>query len=76
MTDALLGFGRRMLKERGIVDSGDATSHGIGAMRKVRWDEFFHSMEHAKLYKPDLDVARAYTLRFVDKGVGVSMRPK
>ena len=76
MTDGLLAFGRRMLKERGIVDSGDATRLGIGAMTEARWADFFHAMQGQGLYKPELDGKRAYTLRFVDKGAGVSLRPK
>ena len=40
MTDALLEFGRRMLKEHGIVDSGDAATLGIGAMTEARWTRF------------------------------------
>lgn len=76
MTDALLEFGRRMLKERGIVDSGDATTLGIGAMTEARWTEFYRSMLQQSLYSGDLDVPAAYTLRFVDKGIGVGMRPK
>ena len=76
MTDALLDFGRRMLKERGIVDSGDAATLGIGAMTEARWTDFFKSMLQQGLYKPDLDVSKAATLRFVDKGTGLAMRPK
>ena len=76
MTDALLDFGRRMLREHGIVDSGDATALGIGAMTAARWSSFFSTMQKQGLYQPDLDPARAYTLQFVDKGIGASMRPK
>src|SRR5215471_16683769 len=32
MTDALLAYGIAKIKEYGIVDSGDAKTHGIGAM--------------------------------------------
>jgi NitT/TauT family transport system substrate-binding protein len=75
MTDGLLDYGRRVLKERGIIDSGDSTKLGIGAMTDARWEDFFRTMQQQGLYKPDLDWGRAYTLRFVNKGVGVSMRP-
>jgi NitT/TauT family transport system substrate-binding protein len=33
-------------------------------------------MVAAGLFKPDLDYKRAYTLSFVNKGVGVDQRPK
>ena len=76
MTDGLLAFGRRMLRDRGIVDSGDASKLGIGAMTDARWADFFQAMQKQGLYPPDLDVKRAYTLQFVDNGVGLSMRPR
>ena len=75
MTDGLLEYGRGVLRERGIVDSGDSIKAGIGAMTDARWENFFRSMQQQGLYKPDLDWKKAYTLRFINKGVGVSMRP-
>jgi len=65
MTDALLAYGRTTLVEHGIIESGDAARLGIGAMTDARWEEFFTSMAGLGLYKRDLDVKRAYTLRFV-----------
>jgi NitT/TauT family transport system substrate-binding protein len=76
MTDGLLEYGRRVLRDRGIVDSGDAATLGIGAMTDARWEAFFRSMQQQGLYKPDLDWKRAYTLRFVDKGTGLAARPR
>jgi len=76
MTDALLAFGRQALKDRGIVDSGDTLVHGIGAMDATRWQAFFQQMAQQGLYPPTLDVTRAYTTQFVNKGTGLSMRPK
>lgn len=76
MTDGLLQYGHRVLRERGIVDSGDAATLGIGAMTEARWQTFFESMRQQGLYKADLDWRHAYTLHFVDKAVGLSMRPR
>jgi len=76
MTDGLLEFGRRMLRERGIVDSGDAATLGIGAMTQARWAAFGRSMQEQGLAGADLDVARAFTTEFVGKGAGLAMRPK
>lgn len=45
-------------------------------MTDARWRDFFHKMVRAGLVKPSLDVNRAYTLQFVNKGVGVDLRPK
>ena len=74
MTDGLLTYGHDILKARGIVDSGDTARLGIAAMTDERWASFFHSMVEQKLYPADMDWHGAYTLRFIDKGVG--LRPK
>jgi NitT/TauT family transport system substrate-binding protein len=73
MTDALLAYGIAKIKEYGIVDSGDAKTNGIGAMTEARWRDFFEMMSNAGVYPKDLDFHKAYTLRFVNKKVG--MRP-
>jgi NitT/TauT family transport system substrate-binding protein len=73
MTDALLAYGIAKIKEYGIVDSGDAKTHGIGAMTDARWHNFFDTMSKTGVYPKDLDFRKAYTLQFVNKKVG--MRP-
>jgi len=55
MTDALLDYGRKALRERGIVDSGDTLTLGIGAMSDARWESFFQSMAGQGLYPRTLD---------------------
>jgi len=74
MTDALLQYGRDVMKTHGIVDSGDALKLGIGAMTGARWAEFYHSMADVGVYPKGLDVTKAYTLRFVDKRVGIELK--
>ncbi len=74
MPDALLTYGRDVMKTRGIVDSGDALKLGIGAMTDARWAEFYRSMADVGVYPKGLDVTKAYTLRFVDKRVGMEMK--
>jgi NitT/TauT family transport system substrate-binding protein len=74
MTDALLAYGREVMKSRGIVDSGDALQLGIGAMTDARWAEFYRSMADVGVYPKGLDVAKAYTLRFVDKRAGMNLK--
>src|SRR5438094_2960636 len=73
MTEALLAYGIAKIKEYGIVDSGEAQTNGIGAMTEARWRDFFETMSNAGVYPRDLDFHKAYTLRFVNKKVG--MRP-
>jgi NitT/TauT family transport system substrate-binding protein len=74
MTDALLQYGRDMMKVHGIVDSGDALKLGIGAMTEARWAEFYRSMSDVGVYPKGLDVTKAYTLQFVDKRVGIELK--
>jgi len=76
MTDALLSYSIAKLKEYGIVDSGASLKLGIGAMTDARWKSFFDRMVHAGVVKPNIDYKRGYTLQFVNKGVGVDLRPK
>jgi NitT/TauT family transport system substrate-binding protein len=76
MTDGLLAYSIAKMKEYGIVDSGDSLKLGIGAMTDVRMQSFFDTMVRAGVVKAGLDFKRAYTLQFVNKGVGVELRPK
>ncbi|HEX4554925.1 MAG TPA: ABC transporter substrate-binding protein [Xanthobacteraceae bacterium] len=76
MTDELLAYSIAKMKEYGIVDSGDATTLGIGAMTDARMASFFDKMVRAGVVKPNVDFRKAYSLRFVNKMVGLELRPK
>jgi NitT/TauT family transport system substrate-binding protein len=76
MTDELLAFSIAKMKEYGIVDSGDALTNGIGAMSDERTTSFFDKMVRAGVVRPDVEFRKAYTLRFINKGVGLDLRPK
>jgi NitT/TauT family transport system substrate-binding protein len=76
MTDALLAYSIAKMKEYGIVDSGDSATLGIGAMSDARMKSFYDKMVRAGVVKPGLDIKRAYTLQFVNKRVGLELRPK
>ena len=76
MTDDLLAYSVGAMKEYGIVDSGSTLRDGIGAMTDERMASFFDKMSRAGVVKRDIDYRQAYTLRFVNKGVGVDLRPK
>jgi len=71
MTDALLAYGIAKIKEYGVVDSGEAKTHGIGAMTEARWRDFFDTMAKAGVYPDNLDFRKAFTLQFVNKKVGM-----
>ena len=76
MTDELIAFSVGKMKEYGIVDSGDTLKDGVGAMSDARMASFFDKMVKAGVVKRDLDYRKGYTLRFVNKAVGLNLRPK
>ena len=76
MTDELLAFSVAKMKDYGIVDSGDTLKDGIGAMNDARMTSFFDKMVKAGVVRGDIDYRKGYTLRFVNKGVGLNLRPK
>src|SRR6202171_1931348 len=76
MTDELLAYSLAKMKEYGIVDSGDTLHDGIGAMTDARAASFFDKIVRAGVVRPDIDFRKAYTLRFINKAVGLDLRPK
>ena len=76
MTDDQIAFSIAKMKEYGIVDSGDTLTMGIGAMTDERWKDFYDKMVKAGVVKAGIDYKKAYTLQFVNKGVGVDLRPR
>lgn len=76
MTDELLKYSVEKMKEYGIVDSGDTLKNGIGAMTDARMASFFDKMVKAGVVKGSIEYRSSYTLRFVNKAVGLDLRPK
>jgi NitT/TauT family transport system substrate-binding protein len=74
MPPDLIDFGRKTMIQRGTVDSGDAKTLGIGAMTDARWKAFYESMVAVGVYKPGVDISKAYTTQFVDKRVGMDVK--
>jgi NitT/TauT family transport system substrate-binding protein len=63
--------------DRGIVDSGDTLTKGIGAMDAERIAGFLAEMQKAGVYAAgEVDPGRGYTLDFVNKGVGLDAKRK
>jgi NitT/TauT family transport system substrate-binding protein len=75
MTDAIIANAIAQMRGRGMVQGGDATKLGVGAMTDERWKAFFDLMRSSKVYDDKVDVAKAYTLAFVNKGHGVAPPP-
>jgi NitT/TauT family transport system substrate-binding protein len=76
LTDEQIAYSVGKIKEYGVVDSGDTLTMGIGAMTDARVKDFFDKMVKVGIVKPDTDYKKAFTSKFVNKGVGVELRPK
>ena len=75
MTAELIAQSLQLMKDMGIVDSGDAQTLGIGAMKPERIKDFYDKMVRAGLYKAgDVDLSKVATTQFVNQGVGVALR--
>jgi len=72
MTPAIIANSIAVMKERRLMDGGDAAALGIGAMTDARWASFFKMTVEAGLYPADLDIRRGYTLQFVNKRHGLT----
>ena len=76
MTDEQIAFSIAKLREHGIVDSGVTATMGVGAMTDARIKDFYDKMVAAGVIDTGIDISKAYTLAFVDKGVGIDLKPK
>lgn len=66
-----------LMKEQGIVDSGEASVNGIGAMKADRIADFYAQMVKAGLYKSnEVDLSKVATTQFVNKKVGLELMQK
>jgi NitT/TauT family transport system substrate-binding protein len=64
-----------LMKQQGIVDSGEAQNQGIGAMSSARIQDFYQQMVKAGLYKAnEVDLAKVATTEFVNKQTGVALK--
>jgi NitT/TauT family transport system substrate-binding protein len=69
MTDEQISYSIQKIKEYKLIDGGDASKLGIGAMTKERWKSFFDAMVDAELFRSNIKYEDAFTLKFVNKGV-------
>ncbi len=65
MSDALLAYSHRKMKEYAIVAGGDAAMGGLLTMTDARWTQTIDFLRSAGLTKPGTDYANAYTLSVV-----------
>jgi NitT/TauT family transport system substrate-binding protein len=75
MTDEAIAYAIEAMKANGIVDSGDTLTMGIGAMTDARMEDFYAKMVSVGAAPEGLDLKKGYTLQFVNKGVGLDLKP-
>lgn len=77
MTVAEMEASVALMKQQGIVDSGEALQGGIGAMNQARIQDFYAQMVKAGLYKAgEVDLSKVATVQFVNKRVGLDVKAK
>jgi NitT/TauT family transport system substrate-binding protein len=70
MDQEKIDYAVKVMNEKGIVLSGDALTLGIGAMTDARWASFYKTMTEAGVFPAGIDLKKAYSLEFINKGVG------
>jgi NitT/TauT family transport system substrate-binding protein len=65
MSDELLAYGWRKMKDFALVDAGEAMKSGLLTMTESRWDATVDFLKDVGLAKPGVDYSRAWTLQFV-----------
>jgi NitT/TauT family transport system substrate-binding protein len=64
-----------LMKQQGVVESGEALDRGIGAMNANRVKDFYDTMVKAGLYKAgDVDLKKVAVFDFVNQSVGKELR--
>ena len=77
MTEAEMEASVALMKQQGIVDSGESLAGGIGAMSQARINDFYAQMVKAGLYKAgEVDLSKVAALQFVNKRVGLDQKAK
>jgi NitT/TauT family transport system substrate-binding protein len=67
MSDDLLAYSHRKMKEYAIVAGGDAATRGLLTMSEAHWGRIIEFLRSAGLTKSGVDYAKAYTLSIVDR---------
>jgi len=65
MSDELLAYGHRKMRDYGIVAGGDTATGGLLTMTEARWQRTLDFLRSAGLAKAGTDYASAYTLSIV-----------
>ena len=65
MSDELLAYGHRKMKDYAIVAGADTATGGLLTMTNARWQQTIEFLRTAGLARPNVDYASAFTLSIV-----------
>jgi len=63
-----------MMRDYGIVDSGDALEYGIGAMTEETITSFYEKMVAAGVVADGLDLSKVYSLEYANTGAALPVK--
>lgn len=68
-SDALMAYTFATMRDRGLLENEDTARLGFGAITAARWQAHAAMLIENGLFKPDFDVGRAFTTRFVEQPI-------
>ena len=74
MSSEQIAYSIEMMKEFGIVDSGDSLEMGIGAMTDATITSFYDKMVDSGVIAEGLDLSQVYTLDFANPGAALPVK--
>ena len=66
----------KMMRDYGIVDSGDALELGIGGMKAETIQSFYDKMVASGVVAAGLDLTKVYSLDFANTGAALPVKKK
>jgi len=72
MSDDKIAYAIDVMKKSKLLMSADAEQLGLGAMTAKRWHSFYDDMVKVGAMPAGLDIDRLFTLKFVNKRVGMT----
>ena len=70
MTNEQIAYAIKVMKEKGIVDSGDASKLGIGVITDDHFHRFVTTMKESGVVPQTADFSNSYTTKFTGKEIG------
>ncbi|MEC3862565.1 ABC transporter substrate-binding protein [Mesobacterium sp. TK19101] len=76
MSQEQIDYSIVMMRDYGIVDSGDALEYGIGAMTEATITSFYDKMVAAGVVAAGLDLSKVYSLDYANTGAAIPVKKK